>query len=128
MNNAKEPYYMTFYRDVSLLHSIHNQQTLFFAEVISRMDGKNIVSLTPGVRKKIIKAIGSKTDNPLASARQLLNKLVKSELIASQGGGDYMVNPKIYGHSNMRMNIKEKDEVFLKIKYTQEGREISAES
>ena len=122
MNNAKEPYYMTFYKDISLLHSIHNQQSLFFAEMIARMDSNNIVSLTPNVRKKIIAAIGSKTEDPLATARQLLSKLVKVELIASQGGGDYMVNPKIHGHSNLRQKINDKSEVFLKIKYTDEGR------
>ena len=123
-NISKEPYYMTFYKDLSLLHSIHNKQSLFFAQVLSRMDGEQVVCLTPRARKQIMLEIDSKSKNPLATARQMLSKLVKENLIVSMGGGDYMVNPKLYGYSNIRNTINNKHDIFMKLRYSQNDKKI----
>jgi len=66
----KAKYYMTFYKDIALLHSICNKQTLFFAEMVSRMDSDQMVQMTPYIRKQIIEVIGVNATDNLAAARQ----------------------------------------------------------
>jgi len=116
---------MTFYKDISALHGIHNQQTLFFSELLARMDGDQLVHLTPHVRLEIMKRIGSVSKEPLHQARQALNKLKNKNLITSCGGGTWMINPRLHGHSNLKEAIEKKEAIFLKIKYgKKEEREI----
>lgn len=121
----KAKYYMTFYKDIALLHSICNKQTLFFAEMVSRMDSDQMVQMTPYIRKQIIDVIGVKSTDKLAAARQYLSKLADSNLIANNNDGAYMVNPKIHGHNNFLNAIEKKTEIFLKIKYSKSGKRVS---
>ena len=114
---------MTFYKDIALLHSIMNKQSLFFAELVSRMDEQQRVHLSTFVRHEVMAAIKSTTSDDLATCRQMLNKLVKCELITSMGGSTYMINPRIHGHSNVSGSIKEKEEVYIKLRYNLKDKE-----
>ena len=125
----KLQYAMLFCRDLALLSSICNKQTMFFAGMIHRMDSDHVVQMTPYVRKKLISEVGSKTGNPSNLARQYLKGLSDAGLVASLGDGAYMVNPKIAGFTNIASIVDAKSEVFLKIKYSPDGsRELSVTS
>ncbi len=122
----KKKYAMLFCEDIALLHSICNKQTLFFAEMLNRMDGDQVVQMTSYVRKQIVTVIGSKSDNQLNVARQYLKQLSDAGLVADLGDGAYMVNPKIAGFTNIAKIVNDKADVFLQIKYTANAeREIS---
>ena len=108
---------MTFYKDISLLHSLHNQQTLFYSELLARMENNQLVHLTPNVRKQIVKNIGSTTSDPLRFVRQMLDKLKKKGLISPCGGSTWVINPRLHGHSNLKSVIEKKEKIFLKITY-----------
>lgn len=117
---------MLFCEDIALLHSICNKQTLFFAEMLNRMDGDQVVQMTSYVRKQIVTAIGSISENRLNVARQYLKQLSDAGLVADLGDGAYMVNPKIAGFTNIAKIVNDKSDVFLQIKYTASNkREIS---
>lgn len=121
----KKRYFMVFYEDLALLNSTCNKQTLFFAEMISRMDDKQMVQMTGYARKEIIAAIGCSTPDALNLAKQYLRKLQSDGLIVGKGDGCYMVNPKIAGFTNAVNSINEKTELFIKLKYSgKNGREI----
>jgi len=127
MAGQKEEYFMTFYRDIALLHAIANKQTLFFSHMVSRMDKDQIIQMTPYVRKQIMDLIGATQKNKLAGASQYIDKLIKSELIASVGDGAYMINPRIHGYTNWKESIATKHRQFteLRLRYSEEnGREI----
>ena len=117
---------MLFCEDIALLHSICNKQTLFFAEMLNRMDGDQVVQMTSYVRKQIVTVIGSKSDNKLNVARQYLKQLSDAGLVADLGDGAYMVNPKIAGFTNIAKIVNDKADIFLQIKYSaDDSREIS---
>lgn len=126
MAGQKEEYFMTFYRDIALLHTIANKQTLFFSHMVSRMDKDQIVQMTPYVRKQIMDLIGATQKNRLAGASQYIDKLIKAELIASVGDGAYMINPRIHGYTNWKEGIANKYRQFteLRLRYSEDGREI----
>lgn len=117
----KEKYFMTFYKDIALLHSIANKQTLFFMEMVLRMDSEQNVQMTQAVREKIMLSIGSKEKNLTNGASQYLKHLKELGLIRDKGKGEYMVNPKIHGFSNDAFAIQRKSEIFMNIKYTKDG-------
>jgi hypothetical protein len=117
----KEKYYMTFYRDIALLHSICNKQTLFFAEMASRMDGDQVVQMTQYVREEIADSIGISEANKLTTVRQYLYLLKGHGLIADIGKGAYMINPKLHGHNNFADSINKKHQRFIKIQYNANG-------
>lgn len=122
----KKKYAMLFCEDIALLHSICNKQTLFFAEMLSRMDGDQIVQMTPYTRKQIVTIIGSKSEDKLNVARQYLKQLSDAMLVADLGDGAYMVNPKIAGFTNIANIVNDKSAIFLQVKYTSDARrEIS---
>lgn len=122
----KKKYAMLFCEDIALLHSICNKQTLFFAEMLSRMDGDQIVQMTPYTRKQIVTIIGSKSEDKLNVARQYLKQLSDAGLVADLGDGAYMVNPKIAGFTNIANIVNDKSAIFLQVKYTSDARrEIS---
>ena len=123
MPGKKEKYFMTFYRDIALLHTIANKQTMFFAHMVSRMDDDQIVQMTPYVRKQIMDLIEATQKNRLAGATQYINKLVKAGLIVSVGGGAYMINPMIHGHTNWKESITQKSKKFaaLRLLYDANG-------
>ncbi len=108
---------MIFYQDLSLLHQTANKKTIFFMEMLSRMDSDQYVEMTPRVREKIISSISPKNKNPLDLARQYLARLVKEGLIAFHGKSSYMINPKISGFSNIDKFQNQKAERFIKLKY-----------
>lgn len=112
---------MLFYKDLALLHSIANKQTLFFAEMIARMDGENIVQMTAYNREAIIESIGSKTNDKLALARQYIKTLSDAKLIKDLGKGAYMICPKIAGFVNSVDVINKKQKIFMKIAYPKDG-------
>ncbi len=116
---------MLFYEDLALLHSIANKQTLFFAGMISRMDGDNIVQMTPYVREAIIVEIGAKSKDKLALARQYIKTLSDAGLVVDIGKGAYMVIPKLAGFSSIASSSNSKQEKFIKIKYSKNKKEIS---
>jgi len=117
---------MLFCEDLALLHSICNKQTLFFAEMLSRMDGDQVVQMTSYTRKQIVTAIGSNSKNKLNVARQYLKQLADAELVVDLGDGAYMVNPQIAGFTNIAKIINDKADIFLQIKYSKDAeREIS---
>lgn len=117
---------MLFCQDIALLHSICNKQTLFFAEMLNRMDGDQVVQMTSYIRKQIVDAIVSKSENKLNVARQYLKQLSDAGLVADLGDGAYMVNPKIAGFTNIAKIVDNKSEIFLNIKYSSnKKREIS---
>jgi len=122
----KSKYYMTFYDDLALLHSIYNKQTLFFSGMLKRMDDKQVVQMTSYTRREIISEIGSKATDPLSTARQYLKTLSDGGLVANIGGGAYMVNPKVHGFNNMQASIDKKMQRFIEIKYAKGKRTISA--
>ena len=117
----KARYYMTFYKDIALLHSICNKQTLFFAAMASRMDDKQVVQMTPYIRKEIMDEIRTKSKDKLGAAKQYLFRLKESGLVADIGGGAYMINPRIHGRNNMQSSIDSKTETFMRIKYSANG-------
>ena len=121
----KRKHFMIFYQDIALLHSVANKQTLFFAEMMARMDGDNIVQMTPYIRELIVDNIGSKTNNKLALARQYIKTLSDAGLIIDIGKGAYMVAPKIAGFSCNDQFIKSKQAKFLKITYLKDKRSMS---
>jgi len=121
----KNPYYMTFYKDLALLQSVYNKQTLFLSEMISRMDGENIVQMTSYTRKAIIDAIGAKSNDKLALARQYIKTLSKAGVISDIGDGAYMVIPRVFGFSSLTSLSNKKQERYIKIKYSPKGRQIS---
>ena len=123
MAGQKEKYFMTFYRDLALLHTIANKQTLFFAHMVSRMDDSQIVQMTPYVRKQIMDLIEAKQKNRLAGAAQYIDKLIKEGLVVNVGDGAYMINPRIHGHTNWKESIATKDKLFteLRIQYRENG-------
>ena len=116
---------MVFYQDIALLHSIANKQTLFFAEMIARMDGDNIVQMTPYIRELIVDNIGSKTNDKLALARQYIKTLSDASLIKDIGKGAYMIAPKIAGFSSNDQFINSKQDKYLKITYSKNKRSLS---
>lgn len=125
----KKKYAMLFCEDIALLHSICNKQTLFFAEMLNRMDGDQVVQMTPYVRKQITAAIGSTSDNKLNVARQYLKQLVDAGLVADLGDGAYMINPKVAGFTNIAKIVNDKSDVFLQVKYSHDmKREISVKA
>jgi len=109
---------MLFCQDIALLHSICNKQTLFFAEMLNRMDGDQVVQMTSYVRKQIVTAIGSKSENRLNVARQYLKQLSDAGLVADLSDGAYMINPKIAGFTNIARVVDSKSDIFLSIKYS----------
>lgn len=125
----KKKYAMLFCEDIALLHSICNKQTLFFAEMLSRMDGDQVVQMTPYTRKQIVTMIGSQSGNKLNIARQYLKQLADAGLVVDLGDGAYMINPKVAGFTNIASIVNEKADIFLQVKYTAEcKREISVSS
>lgn len=125
----KKKYTMLFCEDIALLHSICNKQTLFFAEMLNRMDGDQVVQMTAYTRKQIVSSIGSKSSNPLNVARQYLKQLSDCGLVADLSDGAYMVNPRIAGFTNIAKVIDAKSDLFIKLKYSVDGvREISVGS
>lgn len=120
---------MLFCEDIALLHSICNKQTLFFAEMLNRMDGDQVVQMTSYTRKQIISVIGSKSNDSLNVARQYLKQLSDSGLVVSLGDGAYMINPKVAGFTNIAKVVKNKSDIFIKIKYSPNtARQISITS
>jgi hypothetical protein len=120
----KTKYFMTFYEDLALLHSIANKQTLFLAAMIGRMDADNVVQMTPYIREQIMNEIGTSAKNKLAVAKQYINSLIKAGLITNIGRGAYMVVPKLFGFSNFVNSINEKQGRFIKIRYENDKRTI----
>jgi hypothetical protein len=120
----KKKYYMTFYEDIALLHSVANKQTLFLSSMVARMDGDNVVQMTPYVRKAIMDEIGTKSKDKLTLARQYIKTLSSAGLIADIGDGAYMINPKLYGFSNIASSADKKQDKFIKIKYKKNKRTI----
>lgn len=117
---------MLFCEDIALLHAICNKQTLFFAEMLNRMDGDQVVQMTAYTRKQIITSIGSNSENKLNVARQYLKQLSDAGLVADLGDGAYMVNPKIAGFTNIAKIVDSKTDLFIKLKYSVKGgRELS---
>ncbi len=116
---------MIFYEDLSLLHSIANKQTLFFAGMISRMDTDNVVQMTRYVRNQIITEIGSKTTNKLNLAKSYLHQIVDSGLAKDMGDGAYMVLPKIAGFTNFGGPINSKMDKWIRIEYKGKERKIT---
>ena len=94
-----EQYFMTYYKNLAMLKGLYNKDSLFFATMISRADADLVVRMTAGMKIEIIDAIGSKSKKPANLARQYLSRLVKLNLIANLGGGDYKINPLICGFS-----------------------------
>ena len=117
----KAPYFMTFYKDIALLHAICNKQTLFFAAMVSRMDADQVVPMPPYVRKQIVDEVRIVSKNKLGVAKQYLHRLKKAGLIADLGGGAYMINPRLHGRNNMQNSIDKKAERFMKIIYSADG-------
>jgi len=122
----KKKYAMLFCEDIALLHSICNKQTLFFAEMLNRMDGDQVVQMTAYTRKQIVEAIGSNSGNKLNIARQYLKQLSDAGLVADLSDGAYMVNPRIAGFTNIAKVVDSKASLFIKLKYSAKGgRELS---
>jgi len=118
----KAPYFMTFYKDIALLHSICNKQTLFFAAMVSRMDSDQIVQMTQYAREQIIDEIRVTSKNKLGAAKQYIHKLKKAGLIADLGKGAYMINPRIHGRNNMQNSIDKKTDTFMRVVYSADGK------
>ncbi len=117
----KAPYFMTFYNDLALLHSICNKQTLFFAAMASRMDADQVVQMTPYIREQIIDEIRVTSKNKLGAAKQYLHRLKKVGLVADIGKGAYMINPRIHGRNNMQNSIDKKTDIFMRVVYSPDG-------
>lgn len=120
----KRPYFMIFYEDLALLHQTANKQTMFFMQMLSKMDKDQIVQMTGYVRKNIISHVSPGNENKLELARQYLKRLSKDGLIRNVGDGAYMINPKISGYSNVDKFQNEKSEIFIKLKYKHGKRKI----
>jgi len=116
----KKKYAMLFCEDIALLHTICNKQTMFFAEMISRMDGDQVVQMTPYTRKQLVSLIGSKSGAPLNVARQYLKQLSDSNLIADLGDGAYMINPRVAGFNNIAKMVEEKSDLYIRLRYSAE--------
>ena len=121
--DRQESFSWMFHENISLLHGTMNKQTLFFYELASLMDKEQKVHLTPNIRREVITAIGSKTGKPLDLFRQMLSKLIALNLIAPCEEGAYMINPLLVGHSNVSGSIKEKEEVYIKLRYNLKDKE-----
>lgn len=120
----KKGYFMTFYSDIALLHSVQNKQSLFLAGMISRMNGDNIVQMSRYTKKEILREIGSKSSNDLNLARQYISILTAAGIIKALGDDAYMIIPKLFGFSNVAGSINEKQDKFIKIKYKNNNRTI----
>ena len=122
----KKKYTMLFCEDIALLHSICNKQTLFFAEMLNRMDCDQVVQMTAYTRKQIVDLVGSTSGNKLNVARQYLKQLSDAGLVADLGDGAYMINPKVAGFTNIAKIVDNKVDLFIKLKYSAKGgRELS---
>ena len=117
---------MIFYEDLALLHTTANKRTMFFAELISRMDADNVVNVNANIKREICKSINSKTNNPVDIASTYIKQLCRNGMLRSLGGGGYLVNPKIAGFSNYADTINKKMERWINVRYTKDGsREIT---
>ncbi|MDH5552798.1 MAG: hypothetical protein OEX82_05640 [Nitrosomonas sp.] len=114
-SRSKEKYLYFFYRDLALLHGARNKRISFFAEMASRMDDKQVVNMTANQKKKIMKLIDPDSKDPLNAANQYLKTLVRINYIRSMGGGDYMINPGIFGRTNFRDDIEKRCSEYISI-------------
>jgi predicted GIY-YIG superfamily endonuclease len=115
---------MLFHDELHLLSSVVNKQTMFLYNMVSRMDENNIVPMTSYVRELIMDEIGTKSKDKLTLARQYTKILIDAGLITEVGRSTYMVNPKLFGFSNVASSVNKKQDKFIKIKYRKNKRTI----
>ena len=80
---------------IKLMAPFMNQQTIFLLHLLCRIDGKGLIQLNPSIKKKLLKQAGCKSANPANVATQYLAAYSKANLITSNGGGEYRVNPQV---------------------------------
>ena len=123
----KEPYFMTFYRDIGMLHGLYNKESLFFAYMLANANHELVVHLNSKLKSDIMEKIGSRAKIKRNAADQQLRKLKELGLIRSLGGGSYMVNPHIHGFSNNveRINTLKAKYIEVRTRYSEAGRETA---
>ena len=112
---SKEKYLFFFYRDFPLLNGARNKRISFFVEMAGRMNDKQVVNMTAKQKKDIMKLIDPDSKDPLNAAKQYLAALREIDYIRLVGGGDYMINPRIFGRTNFRDDIDKRCSVYIKI-------------
>ena len=114
--SRKEPYFMSFYKNVALLNQVYNVETKFLVQLMAKSNRDMVIHLTPCLKEEIMSTIGSDASNRAKAANKHLNSLKRKGIIASYGRGAYMINPKIHGYSNAHESIMSKNAKFIELK------------
>lgn len=115
-SGKKEPYFMSFYKNVAILNQVYNVETKFLVQLMANANRDLVIHLTPCLKEQIMSAIGSNSENKAKAANKHLNALKRKGIIASYGRGAYMINPKIHGYSNAHESIMGKNAKFIELK------------
>lgn len=112
----KEPYFMSFYKNVAILNQVYNIETKFLVQLMAHSDRDMIIDLSPRLKNVIMSNIGSSAEDKSKAANKHLNSLKRKGVIASAGRGAYMINPKIHGYNNAHKSIMDKNAKFIEMK------------
>lgn len=115
---AEPPYVKLYLDDLSRLVGLNSGQTKLLFELARRIDFEGLISLTPGVRRRIRERLGY-TDQTL---RNRLRELHKTEVIRRVGQSEYEANPHYFARGDWKSICAKREEFELNIRYTRDGR------
>ncbi|WP_187153343.1 replication/maintenance protein RepL [Candidatus Arsenophonus triatominarum] len=121
---SSEPPYVKMYIDdiCSMIKVPDSLKNVLFL-MLRKLDYDGYMTLSTRYRKSMCDQLSIKD----GTLRNRLALLVKKGFVLSEGGNEYLANPKFFARGEWKSIIEQRSAFELKIKYSEDGREITTE-
>lgn len=114
---SEPPYAKVYLDDLSNLVGLTGGQTKLLVQLARKIDYDGLISLTPGVRKRMCERLGC-SDQTL---RNRLRELNKSGVIHRIGHSEYEANPHYFARGEWKKIWGKQQDFELRIRYSADG-------
>ena len=119
MNKGKE-FVKLYLKDLASLYSLPGKSAALVLLIVEEMRKDNFFVTTPNIKKRISEKLGITT----RTVDNLVTGLVNCGLLVRETSNVYMLSPYLVAYGD-QASVAHKQRIFLSIKYSSDGREMS---
>lgn len=121
--SSEPPYVKMYIDDICSIVKIPDSLKNVLFLMLRKLDYDGYITLSTRYRKLMCEELNIKD----GTLRNRLALLVKKEFVLSEGGNEYLANPRFFARGEWRAIVEQRAAFELKIKYSEDGREITTE-